>query len=126
MKKAYTKKAVVNINYVITTPMGQEAICVNVTNDGNVDMKINALGMTDKKSGKNAFIPTNADVLKESVLPKKLSTGDDVKQAIAIQPLLESIETVMDLSCIYGFADLSTGERIYSESPIDISSCLNK
>ncbi|ALC09328.1 hypothetical protein Nizo3893_1689 [Lactiplantibacillus plantarum] len=58
------------------------------------------------------------------MLPKKLSTGDLARQALAIRPLLESIQGVMDLTQLYGFAELSTGEKIYSSKTFNLEKFL--
>lgn len=84
-KRAYKKKTIVEISYAIMTT-GTEAVQVSAVNDGNIDVNVTVLGITDKKSKKNAFIPNESDVFKESMLPKKLSTGDLARQALAIRP----------------------------------------
>ncbi|MEC5117811.1 hypothetical protein [Lactiplantibacillus plantarum] len=122
-KRAYKKKTIVEISYAIMTT-GTEAVQVSAVNDGNIDVNVTVLGITDKKSKKNAFIPNESDVFKESMLPKKLSTGDLARQALAIRPLLESIQGVMDLTQLYGFAELSTGEKIYSSKAFNLEEFL--
>ncbi|MGA3460563.1 hypothetical protein [Lactiplantibacillus plantarum] len=120
-KKAYKKKISINTEYALTIGFGGvEVVNVEAVNDGNVNVTVLSLGITDEKREKKMYLTNELDVYKESSLPKKLETSDFVRQAFDAKLLLESIQDSLDLTKLYGFVELSTGDTIYSDKVFNL------